>query len=121
MVLAVHVEAATAGDAEPAAVRRVDQHRIADRRRGDAVADGVDVAGILVAEDDRRPQAGDLHQALDRVHVGRAHACACDPDDDVAVALRLGLRALDELEGPVVGAQQRGPHARAPATVVRPK
>ena len=60
VALAVHVEPATAGDAEPAAVRRVEEHRVADRGRGDAVADGVHPAGVLVAEHERhasRPPA----------------------------------------------------------------
>ena len=51
--VAVHVEAAPARHAEAAAVRGVDEHRVADLRRGDAVADGVHPARVLVPEHDR--------------------------------------------------------------------
>ena len=103
---AVHVVAAPAGDAEAAAVGRVHEHRIALRDRRDAVADLLDPARVLVAEHPRQPHADVLHQALDGVEIGRAHARAADPDDDVGRVRDLGHRPLDELERPVVFAHQ---------------
>ena len=67
-----------------------------------SVADRVHPAGVLVAEHDRRPQARRLHQPVDRVQVGRAHARAADLDDDVPRRDRLRLGSLDQLERLVV-------------------
>ena len=111
VALAVHVLPAPARDAEPAAVRRVDEHRVADLRRRHVVADRVHPARVLVAEHDRRLQARRLHQPIDRVQVGRADPGAADADDHVARALRLRIRPLDELERPVVLREQRRLHA----------
>src|SRR5207302_3152275 len=93
--------------------RWVDEHRVADGGGRDARPDGMHPAGVLVAEDDRQPQAGRLHQALDRVQVGRAHAGPAYADDDVAPSRRLRHGALDDLERPVVVREERGPHAAA--------
>jgi hypothetical protein len=70
-------------------------------------------AGVLVSEHDRQPDADRLHQALDRMQVGRADARPADPDDDVAAPERLGLGALDELERCVVAGEERRPHVAA--------
>ena len=95
----------------PQRVRRVDEHGVADGSGGDVVADRVHPARVLVPEHDRRPEAGRLHEPVDGVQVGRADAGAADPDDDVARAARLGLRPFDQLERPVVRAEQRRLHA----------
>ena len=80
---AVHVVAAPARDAEPAAVRRVDEHGVALRDGRDAGADLLDPARVLVAEDARQRHAGRLHQPVDGVQVGGADAGAADPDEHV--------------------------------------
>ena len=107
------------GHAQAAAVGRVDEHGVALRNRRHAVADRVHPAGVLVAEDDGRLEPRRLHQPVDRVQVGRADAGAADLDDDVAHALRLGHRPLDELEGLVVLGEQRRLHAAAVVTAAR--
>ena len=106
VVHAVHVVAAAAGDAEPAAVRRVHEHRVAGGDRGDAVPDRLDPARVLVAEHARQPDADAFHQAFDRVQIRRADAGAADPHDDVARTRDLRHRPLDELERLVVGAHE---------------
>jgi hypothetical protein len=111
VALAVHVDAAAAGDAETAAVRGVDEDCIAGRGGGDVVADRLYPARVLVAEDDRRLQARRLHQAFLRVQVGRAHAGAADLHDHVPRRDRLRLGALDQLERLVVLRQKRCSHA----------
>ena len=80
---AVHVVAAAARNAEAAAVRRVDEHRVALRDGGDSRADLFDPAGVLVAEDARQRDAGGLHQPLDRVQVGGADPGAADSNEHV--------------------------------------
>jgi hypothetical protein len=117
VVLAVHVEAAPAGHAEAAAVRRVEEHGVADRHRSHGVADGVHPARVLVPEHDRGIDARRRHQPVDRVQVGRADAGAADPDDDAPRPVRLGLGPVDQLERAVVLAEERGLHAAALASV----
>ncbi len=109
--LAVDVEPTAAGHAQAAAVRRVDEDGVSDARSGDVVADRVHPACVLVTEDDGQREAGGLHEAVDRVQVGRAHSGAADLHDDAARAVRLGLGSLDELERAVVRAEERCPHA----------
>ena len=111
--LAVDVLPAAARHAQAAAVGGVDEHGVALRDRRHAVADRVHPAGVLVTEDDGRLDARRLHQPVDRVQVGRADAGAADLDDDVAHALGLGHRPLDELERLVVLGEQRRLHAAA--------
>ena len=89
---AMHVVAATARHAQPAAERRVDEHRVALGDRRHVAADARDPARVLVAEHARQRHARGLHQAVDRMQVGRAHARAADADDDIARASRLRLR-----------------------------
>ena len=108
--VAVHVVAAPARDAEPAAVRRVDEYGVAFRDGRDAGADLLDPACVLVAEDARKRDAGGLHQSLDRVQIGRADSRAADPHEHVRGARRLGHRALDQLERPVILAHEEGSH-----------
>ena len=120
--LVAHAEdvlAAPAGDAEAAAPRGVEEHRVAHRRGRDVVADRVHPAGVLVPEDDRDREAGRLHLPVDRVEVGRADAGPADPDDDAPRPARLGLGALDELERAVVLVQERGLHAARAARAPR--
>ena len=99
---AMHVVAAAARQAQPAAERRVDEHRIAGNDRRDSVADRLDPPRVLVSEHERERDAGGLHQAVDRVQIRRAHSGSRDPDDDVR--RRLGLRGgpVDQLERLVV-------------------
>ena len=108
--LAVHVQPAAARHAEAAAVRRVEQHRIADPRRRHAVPGGLHPARVLVPEDDGQRDTRRAHQPVDRMQIGRADACATDPDDDVARSDRLGIRVLDELEPGVVVGEERSLH-----------
>ena len=103
---AVHVVAAAAGDAEPAAVRRIDEHRVAGRDRGDAVAGRLDPAGVFMAEHARQADADAFHQAFDGVQVRRADTGPADPHDHVARMRDLRHRPLDELERLVVGAHE---------------
>ena len=114
MPFAVHVQPAPARHAEPAAVRRVDEDRVADPRRRHVVAGCVHPAGVLVAEHERQRDADGVHQPVDRVQVGRADAGTADAHDDVACAERLGLGALDELETRVIVGEERGLHAAVP-------
>jgi hypothetical protein len=114
VALAVHVEAAPARNAESAAVRRVEEHRVSGRRRGDIGPDRVHPARVLVAEHDRRPEPCAFHEALDRVQIGCADPCPADSHNDVAGSDRLRLGPVDELQGPVVFAQERRLHALAP-------
>ena len=118
VALAVHVQAAPAGHAETAAVRRVQDHRVADGGRGHVVPGRVHPAGVLVAEDERQPDACRLHQPVLRMEVGRTHACPADANDDVAGADRLGLGAFDQLERTVVLAEERCLHERCSASRV---
>ena len=106
VVDAEHVDAAPAGHAHAAAVRREDEHGVALGDGRDTCADLVHPACVLVAEDARERDAGGLHQPLDRVQVGRADARAADPDHDVVRVRGLGLRPLDELERLVVFAHE---------------
>ena len=71
----------------------------------------MDPAGVLVAEDDRRPQAGALHLALDGMEIRRAHARAADLHHDVARGYRFRLGAFDQLERLVVFPELSGSHA----------
>ena len=64
-----------------------------------------------VPEHDRRLQAGRFHQAFLGVQVGRAHAGAADPDDDVPRGDRRGVGTLDELERLVVLGEEGASHA----------
>ena len=113
MPLAVHVVAAPAGNAEPAAVGRIQEHGVADRGGRDVVADRVHPTGVLVAEHDRQRQARGLHQPVDRVQVGRTDARAADPDDDAPRPAGLGLGPFHQLEGAVVLAEECRSHAAA--------
>ena len=109
--LAVHVEPAAAGHAQPAAVGRVEQDGVAGVGGGDAVADSMHPPCVLVAEHERKPDAGRLHQPVLGVQVGRAHAGAADAHDDVSWPAGLRLGAVDELERPAELGEDRGPHA----------
>jgi hypothetical protein len=115
VLFAEHLLPATAGNAEPAAVGRVEQDGVADRRRRDAVADGLDPARVLVAEHEREPHAGRLHQSVLGMQVGRAHPGAADAHDDVARPGRLRGRAVDQLQRPVILDELRRSHASAPS------
>ena len=89
---AVHVVAGPAGLAEAARDERVDDHRIADGHMVDGGADGLDPAGVLVAERVRECDAGLLPPlTLDDVEVGPAEAGPADADDDVEGMSQLGF------------------------------
>ena len=98
VAITVHVIAAPAGDAQAAAVGRVNDHRVADRDRRDEVADLFHPARVLVAEHARQGDAGGLHQAVDRVQVGRADARPADTNHDVVGSRDHGRGALDQLQ-----------------------
>ena len=115
VALAVDVEPASAGHADAAAVRGMDEHGVADRRRRHVVADRMHPAGVLVAEDDRQRQAGGLHEPVLGMKVGRADPGPADLDDDAPRAGRLGLGPLHELERAVVLAEERRSHAATSA------
>jgi hypothetical protein len=87
---------------------------IAARDRRDVAAGGLYPAGVLVPEDARERHAGRLHQAFHRVEVGRADTGAADANEHVTRLRGLGYRYVDELERPVVLAQDGRPHARYP-------
>jgi hypothetical protein len=113
MALAVHVEPTPARNTETTAIRRVYEHCIADLGGGDVVADRVHVTRVLVAEHDGCRETRGLHEPIDGMQVGRAHARARDPDDDAP--RRVGLRhgPLHELERAVILAEERGSHTEA--------
>ena len=106
----ISLRAAAARETQAAAVRRVDEHRVTFRNGGDAATDLLDPAGVLMAEHARQRHAGGLHQAVDRVQVGGAHAGAADPHQHVAGVHRLGPRTVDQLERAMVLTHQRGFH-----------
>ena len=82
--VAVHVVAAPAGAAQPARDERVADDRVADLDVGDAGADLVDPAGVLVAGDVGQLDAGLLRPlAFLDVQIGAAEAGGADLDDDV--------------------------------------
>ena len=84
---AVVLVALAAADAVPAAPRAVHGDRLADLEAGDAGAEGVDPAGVLVAERERRVERHQARRELvEQVEVGVAHAGAADLDDDLARA-----------------------------------
>ena len=67
--------------------------RIADGQVLDRRADGVDPAGVLVAEDEGQVGRDDVGEpAVDDVQVGAAQPGAADPDDHVVRPGRLGFR-----------------------------
>ncbi len=114
--LAVDVLPAAARHAQAAGVGGVDEHGISLRDGRHAGADRMHPAGVLVAEDHGRLEACRLHEPVDGMQVGRADSGAADLDDDVAYALWLGHRPLDELEGLVVLGEQCRLHAAAVVT-----
>jgi hypothetical protein len=61
VVCAMHVVAAPALHAQAAAERRIQDHRVARRNRGHQITDPVHPAGVLVAEHERKRDAGRLH------------------------------------------------------------
>src|SRR3954468_5974541 len=109
---AVHVVAAPARRAEPARDERVHDHRVADLDVGDAGADLVHPAGVLVpgriGEDDLG-LLGPL-PLLD-VEVGAAETGGPDLHDHVERPGGLGFVHLVELERLVVLVQSGRPHA----------
>ena len=89
---AVHVVAGAARVAQPAGRRRVQDHGVADGDVGDAVADRLDPAGVLVAEDVGQRRAHPLVPLTeDDVQVGAADAGPADLDDHVERPGDLGL------------------------------
>ena len=97
-LLALHVVAGPAGQAQPAGRLRVQDHRVADGHVRDALADLVHPAGVLVA--DHVGKVG-VHRlgpvAVDDVQVGAADAGAADLDDDVEGPLERRLRYVVDL------------------------
>ena len=112
VVGALHVLAAPTRRAQPARGERVQDHGVADLDVRDPVADLVDPAGVLVADD-----VGQLrvHRgrpvAVDDVQVGAAHAGATDLDDHVQRTLELRLRDVVDLRVFVVGVHADGLHS----------
>ena len=110
VVHAMHVVAAPALHAQATAERRIQDHCVARRDRRHQVADLLHPARVLVSEHERKRHSGRLHQALDRMHVGGAHAGAADPDQHLVGPPHLGGWILDQLQRPVVLAHQGGSH-----------
>jgi hypothetical protein len=110
-VLALHVLASPAGEAQAAGGLRVQDHRVADRDVADAVADRVHPAGVLVADDvgQLRPhRLGPL--AFEDVQVGAADPGAADLHDHVQRALQLRFRDVVDLRIGVVVVHPDGLH-----------
>ena len=110
---AVHVVPATAGDAEPATIGRIDDHGVAGGDGRDTVTDGLHPARALVSQNTRQRDTGRLHETVDRMEVGCADPGAADPDEHVSRPFRLRRGPLDQLERLVVLAQEGSPHASA--------
>ena len=109
---AVVLGALAAADAVPAAPRAVHGDGLADLEAGDAGAEGVDPAGVLVAERERRlvrHQSG--RELVEQVEVGVADAGAADLDDDLA-GTRIGLRDVAQLRVVLPGGELQGTHDR---------
>ena len=110
-VEAMHVVADPARHAQAAGDERVHDHRVADRDIGDAGADLMDPAGVLVAG---RVGQHDLGLrgplALLDVQVGPAESGRADLDDHVERPVDLGLVDAVQLERVVVGVQPCGLH-----------
>ena len=105
-----HVVATPAAEAETAAPRRVDEHRVAFRERRHTGADFLDPTRVLVTEDERERDSRRLHQPFERVEVGGADPCSTDPDQHVRRRNGLGHGPLVELERLVVRAHDGGFH-----------
>ena len=89
---APHVISSPAGAAHAAGEVRVADDRVADGQVLDRRADGVDPAGVFMAEDDGQVGRDDVGEpAVDDVQVGAAQPGAADPDDDVLRPGRLGF------------------------------
>ncbi len=102
---------APAGQAQPAGRLRVQDHGVADGDVGDALADLVDPAGVLVADDVGQLGVHGLGPvAVDDVQVGAADAGAADLDDHVERALERGLRYVVDLGIFVVRVHPDGLH-----------
>ena len=116
-VLALHVAAAPARQAQPAGGLRVQDHRVADRDVGDAVADRVHPARVLVADHVGQRRVHRLGPvAVDDVQVGAAHAGATDLHDDVERTLERGLRDVVDLGILVVRVYPDGLHRGTSST-----
>ena len=94
-------------------------HGVADRHVGDAVADGVHPARVLVADhvgERRVHRLGPV--AVDDVQVGAAHARPTDLHDDVERTLERGLRDVVDLGILVVRVYPDGLHRGTSSTSV---
>ena len=99
-----HTSPQRAGVAPSARGRPVEDDPVAGRDMGDALADGDDGAGALVAE---HAAGADPHRAVGQGQVGVADPGGGEPDPDLAGA-GLGQVDLGDLQGRADGGQYSG-------------
>ena len=94
-MLAVMVDAITAGLAAAAGVVGVDTHAVARLKACDIAAHGLDDAGKLMPQDRGRGNVGSALVALVDMYVGAADAACLDVNQNVALAHSRLYRILD--------------------------
>ena len=117
VAVAVHVAPAPAGNAEPAAVWRVDDHGVAGDHRRDEVSDRLDDACVLVPEHERGAPAGSISPSMAWRSVAQTPAPAIRSSSSSGRAISGSGRSTSS-SGRLYSLWRR-PHAAALSTAAR--